>query len=378
MKKLSLFVVLVLCCQLLFSQFTLRLVVNEPATKKQDEIYVAGSFNNWNPKDEKYKLKPFGTSRKAIVIKDIPAGKYQFKFTRGDWDKVQTTAKGDDMQNIEIEVNGDVSQTYNIEGWKDDYPDKAKPNTASAQVKIIDNAFAIPQLNRTRRVWIYLPKGYQASKKTYPVLYMQDGQNLFSEHTAAYGEWGVDEAMDSLITRTRNDVIIVAVDHGDSNRLKEYNPFDHPEFGKGEGKEYVAFIVNTLKPFIDKNYRTVKDRSGTHIAGSSMGALISMYAIAKHPEVFGGAGIFSPAFWTAPQIFDEVKNADWSKHRPKLFFYAGGKESKEMVPDMDKMIKIVEEKRNYNIRRVMAPLGKHNEPTWRSEFPEFYMFITGN
>lgn len=378
MKRLPLLAALLVGWLSADAQFTLRLIVNEIATRKQDDVYVAGSFNNWDPGDAKYKLKPFGTSRKAIVIKDLPAGKYQFKFTRGNWEKVQTTAKGEDMQNLEIEVANDVSQSYNIEGWKDDFPERARPNTATAQVQIINSAFEIPQLQRTRRVWIYLPKGYQASKKTYPVLYMHDGQNLFSEHTAAYGEWGVDEALDSLTSRTRKEVIIVAVDHGEKTRINEYTPYDHPEFGKGEGKQYVEFLVNTLKPFIDKNYRTMRDPANTFVAGSSMGGLISMYAITKYPNVFGAAGVFSPAFWVAPAIFDEVKNADWGKHQPRIFFYAGGKESEQMVPDMNKMIKVIEAKGNYRIRRVLAPLGQHNEPTWRSEFPEFYLFVTGS
>src|SRR4051812_5473738 len=84
-----------------FGQYTLRLAVSNVATKKQDDIYVSGTFNNWNPRDEKYKLKLFGVSRRAIVLKDMAAGKYEFKFTRGSMDKVETTAKGEDMPNHE-------------------------------------------------------------------------------------------------------------------------------------------------------------------------------------------------------------------------------------------------------------------------------------
>ena len=105
------------------AQFNLRLLVKSVATKKQDDIYLAGSFNNWNPKDEKYKLKPFGTTRRGIVLKDIPAGKYEFKFTRGSFDKVETTAKGADVENHEINLSADVSQEFAIPGWKDDYPE---------------------------------------------------------------------------------------------------------------------------------------------------------------------------------------------------------------------------------------------------------------
>ena len=355
------------------AQYTLRLGVTSAATKPQDDIYVAGSFNNWNPKDEKYKLKPFGTSRRAILLKDIPAGKYEFKFTRGV-DKWETTAKGEDIPNREINLTEDVAVDFVVAGWKDNFPDKPRLNTATKQVKIIDTAFFIPQLGRTRRIWIYLPKGYETAKKSYPVLYMHDGQNLFNEQTAPFGEWGVDEALDSLSAKTGKNLIVVGIDHGGDKRMTEYNPYNNTQFGKGEGKQYVDFLALTLKPFIDKKYRTLSDSTHTFVAGSSMGGLISMYAMMQYPSVFGGAGIFSPAFWTAPSIYDDVVNVKWNSFR-KFYFYAGGKESDFMVPDMDKMLKIVEGKGNYKTRRVVDPMGKHNEPTWRSEFPGFVEFI---
>ena len=375
MKKLFLFLVVFVLFHVVEAQYTLRLVVDKVATKQLDEIYVAGSFNNWNPADPNFKLKPFGNNRKAIVLKDLTPGKYQFKFTRGSWQKGETTAKGVDIEKREVELNQDVSQNITIEGWKDDFPDKPKPNTATAQVKIIDTAFSIPQLNRTRRIWIYLPKGYATSKKIYPVLYMNDGQNLFNEQTAPFGEWGIDETLDSLQAKGEKECIVVGIDNGGDKRMSEYNPYDHDKFGKGEGTQYVAFLVETLKPFIDKNYRTITGPGNTYIAGSSMGGLISMYAIMKYPNVFGGAGIFSPAFWTAPAIYDDAVKAKIPGMAHKFYFYAGGSESGITVPDMDKMISIVESKGAYHVQRLMAPLGKHNEAAWRKVFPYFYKFI---
>jgi predicted alpha/beta superfamily hydrolase len=358
-----------------YSQYTVRLVVNEVGAKKFGDIYVTGNFNNWNPKDEKYKLKPFGVSRRAIILKDLAAGKYEFKFTRGGFDKVETTAKGEDVPNHEITVKDDVAQDFNVPGWKDDYPDKPKPNTATAQVSVLDTAFAIPQLNRKRRIWVYLPKGYATSRKKYPVIYMQDGQNLFNEQTAPFGEWGIDETLDTLMRRTGKEAIIIGVDNGGDKRMTEYNPYDFKNYGKGEGSQYVDFLALTLKPFIDKKLRTLKDSAHTFVAGSSMGGLISLYAVVKYPRVFGGAGIFSPAFWTAPAIYDDVAKADLGRAIKRFYFYAGGKESETMVADMDKMIAAIEKKGNYETRRLMNPVGKHNEATWRKEFADFYQFI---
>jgi predicted alpha/beta superfamily hydrolase len=356
------------------AQYTLRIVVNEAASKDADDWYVAGSFNNWNPRDQASKLKPFGAKRKAIVLKDIPAGNYQFKITRGSWEKGETNAEGGAIPNREVEVISDTIVYVRIAGWQDEYPNKPKPNTASPQVKIIDTAFKIPQLNRTRRIWVYLPKGYGTSKKSYPVIYMHDGQNLFNEQTAPFGEWGVDEALDTLQIKTKKEAIIVGIDNGGDKRMVEYNPYDNTQFGKGEGDKYVEFLAKTLKPYIDKTFRTRKDSANTFVAGSSMGGLISLYALAKYPNVFGGAGVFSPAFWTSPSMYDAVSSTTW-KSANKLYFYAGGKEGGLMIPDMEKMIKIVEGKGKSHLRIIKAPLGQHNEATWRKYFPDFYSWI---
>ncbi|HLL44630.1 MAG TPA: alpha/beta hydrolase-fold protein, partial [Segetibacter sp.] len=262
-----------------------------------------------------------------------------------------------------------------IPGWKDDYPERPKPYTATAQVKLVDSAFPIPQLNRTRRIWAYMPKDYATSKKKYPVIYMQDGQNLFNEQTAAFGEWKIDETLDSLIEHGSKGAIIIGIDNGGEKRLTEYNPYDHKNYGKGEGNEYVDFLALTLKPFIDKKYRTLKDSIHTFVAGSSMGALISLYAVVKYPDVFGGAGIFSPAFETAPKIYDDVAMAKWGNAFRRFYFYAGGKESETMVPDMNKMLATVEKKGHYETRRVLSPVGKHNEAAWAREFAYFYKFL---
>jgi len=375
MKKVVLLLLAIVLVIVTHAQYTLRLIVDKVATRALEDIYVTGSFNNWNPRDAQFKLKPYGTSRRAIVVKDLKPGKYQYKFTRGSWQSVETTAKGTDIENREEDLSEDVSTNITIEGWKDDFPDKPKPNTASPQVKLLDTAFFIPQLNRTRRVWIYLPRGYANTRKLYPVLYMQDGQNLFNEQTAAFGEWGVDETLDSMQAKMGQECIVVGVDNGGATRINEYNPYDHPKHGKGEGKAYAAFLVETLKPFIDKQYRTITGPKNTFVAGSSMGALISMYAILRYPSVFGGAGILSPSFWMAPDIYQDAAAANLPALTHKFYFYAGGKESEATVPDMDKMIRIIESKGAYHIQRLVSPLGKHDEATWRKAFANFYQFI---
>lgn len=357
------------------AQYTIRFVVTSIATKKLDDIYITGNFNNWNPDDAQYKLKPFGPTRRVIVLKNMPAGKYEYKFTRGGMDKVETTAKGEDIDNRVVEVNGDVSVEVQIPGWKDDYPDKPKPFTATAQVHLLDSVFAIPQLNRTRRIWVYLPKSYTVTKgKAYPVLYLQDGQNLFNEQTAFAGEWGVDECLDSLQKITGKECIVIGIDNGGDKRIAEYNPYNSDKYGKGEGQQYAAFLAETLKPYVDLHYRTIKDAAHTWVAGSSMGGIISLYTVMKYPSVFGVAGVLSPALDVTPDLFADVQQTNWTS-LPRFYFYAGGKESATMVSSMDKLIGMIEKKNRYDIRRSFYPLGEHNEAAWRKEFPDFYRWL---
>ncbi|MDB5232532.1 MAG: alpha-dextrin endo,6-alpha-glucosidase [Chitinophagaceae bacterium] len=363
------------------AQYSLRLIVNTVGAKKLDDVYVAGNFNNWNAGDANYKLKPFAGGRKAIVIKDIAAGSYEYKFTRGDWKKVETTAKGEAVKNRFIKIQNDTTVEIDIPGWSDDFPDKPKPNTATAQVHLMDSAFFIPQLNRYRRIWIYLPKSYsQLKNKYYPVLYMQDGQNLFNEQTAAFGEWGVDEALDSLQQQTGKECIVIGIDNGGAKRLNEYSPYDFslPNSAtpvKGEGKQYMAFLVSTLKPYVDAHYRTKKDEQNTFIAGSSMGGLISAYAIIAYPHVFGAAGIFSPSFWASPKLYEDAALYNWPKSLHRFYFYAGRKEGEGVEQDLNRMADIIEKKTNIEVIRLVYPLGQHNEATWRKEFPEFYKWL---
>lgn len=242
-------------------------------------------------------------------------------------------------------------------------------------VHVVDAAFNMPQLHKQRRVWIYLPKGYSKSKKKYPVIYMQDGQNLFHANPPRADEWAVDSIIDSLIREGAKEMIIVGIDHGSEDRLTEYNPYDS-EHGKGEGIAYVSFLVETLKPYIDSKYRTLKDVKNTSIAGSSMGGLISMYAIAEYPKVFGSAGVFSPSFWLAPNIYTDIKDRLAGLKNNKIFFVVGDKEGQTMVHDMKKVYKILNpDGSNKNVKLLEKEDGKHTEWFWHREFVSFYKFI---
>jgi predicted alpha/beta superfamily hydrolase len=185
-----------------------------------------------------------------------------------------------------------------------------RPVTDTGQIITINN-FDIPQLKRQRDIYIYLPVGYATSNKKYPVLYLQDGQNVFrSTGVMGKNSWGVDSILNTMPADKQCSV--VGISHGAKYRLTEYNPYDS-KYGKGEGVAYVNFLVETLKPYIDAHYRTKKEARYTAIAGSSLGGLIVTYAVYKFPDIFGTAGVFSSAFWIGPELYNEINTHEPNK-----------------------------------------------------------------
>ncbi len=364
----------------LTAQQTVRLKVdNLPPEPKSIDLYIAGSFNGWNPADEKFMFQRMGNGQFYIDL-TLSAGTYEYKITRGSWKEVECKKGGIPASNRQLTITEDAVLSVSIEEWQDNIKTIARPATASRQVQIITTSFYIPQLKRTRRVWIYLPENYSTSATRYPVLYMHDGQNIFEDTSSYAGEWGIDEFMDST---TAKKCIVVGIDNGTDKRLNEYSPYDFELRGiaanyktnKGEGALYTDFLVKTLKPFIDKKYRTLRDKSNTFIAGSSMGGLISLYVVLKYPKVFGAAGVFSPAFWISGQyIYTDIKKKGKSVNS-KIYFYGGKLEGDSMISDMLKAFYGMNSVSKSKMTSVIRDDGMHNEATWRKEFPLFYQWI---
>lgn len=363
------------------SQVTVKIVLrNVPAyTKSNAGIYAAGSFNGWHPQDSQYKFQQDGKGNYMLNLQLNP-GSYEYKITCGSWDKVECKSQGMAVANRVLKVEGPATVEINVEEWQDHFPPPKKVNTSSKNVRIIDTAFWMPQLKRKRRVWIYLPEDYATSGKRYPVLYMHDGQNIFDDATSYSGEWGVDEFFDSTALPKS---IVVGIDNGGDKRLNEYCPYDfsltgidaNNKMNKGEGGLYAGFLVKTLKPFIDKRYRTAKDKKNTFIAGSSMGGLISLYAVLKYPTVFGGVAVFSPAFWvTGTNIYKDIRKKGKSV-RSKIYFLGGKLEGEGMIPDMLKAFQAMAAVSKSTMTTVIRDEGLHNEATWRKEFPLFYEWL---
>jgi predicted alpha/beta superfamily hydrolase len=365
-------------------QHTMRVRVDQvPSNHPAEPIYLTGNFNQWQPADTAYQLKEISKGLWEIVIelKDVPSDRVEFKLTRGDWQRSECSEKGH-LETPRIAALGkDLDITCQIAGWRDFFP----ASTASPQVHVVDSAFYMPQLDRHRTICIYLPKDYEHTDQRYPVLYLQDGQHVFDEKTSKGRigpiEWGVDEVIDQSSTPS----IVVAIYHQDSydERYPEYFLHANPEYSKVDGEAYLAFIVETLKPYIDTHYRTFTEAKQTGIAGSSMGGLLSFYAGLRYPAIFGKVGVFSPSIWLDHgHIQEEIARLNQTSlyHDQYYYFYAGKEENRrkpdgtfvQMAQDVEQTARLLKEKVNPRIEQTIHPRGRHGALHWREAFPAFY------
>lgn len=242
-------------------------------------------------------------------------------------------------------------------------------STAQPNVVIPNLKLAMPGLNRERGLRLYLPPGYaDHPDRHYPVIYMHDGQNLFDDKTSYAGEWGVDETLNDLAQSTGFEAIVVGIDNGLDKRMSELNPYPGPKLKDAEGPQYMRFLVEVVKPYIDGHYRTLPDRAHTAIIGSSMGGLISHYALQAYPQVFSKYGLFSPSYWASPEL---VARAEKQALPPdtRLYVYCGGKEGGTMAEDSRAMAAtLAHEGPPENVTLHIAPDAIHNEKAWRPEF----------
>ncbi len=362
---------LYLPCNLIASM-TIQINSAPQLTPLFDTIYVAGTFNDWNEADADFMMTEDNQTW-TISIDGTENETIEFKFTRGSWTKVEGNALGTYIPNRSMVFHNNTTQSYSIEGWED----LAGAHSVTENVRILDTDFVIPQLNRTRRIWINLPENYDASSEHYPVLYFHDGQNVFDAATSFSSEWQVDETIQELAIPGCNETIVVAVDNGGSSRIDEYSPWLNADYNEGgEGAAYSNFIIETLKPVIDENFRTLTDRDHTSTAGSSLGALIAIYLVSEHNDVFSKAGIFSPAFWFNPEIFEFVQNSTLSSDT-KIYFVCGDSESSDMVNDMQQMYDAVTTNNvpTSNLNYVVQNGGTHSEYWWRQYFPNMFTAI---
>ncbi len=376
MKSLILYLILTIITATTASSQVTFIVQSVPAyTPPQDSIYIAGNFNGWEPGLPAYMLHKNAQGKWSITLASQPSGTIiKFKFTRGSWATVEKGAGGEEIPDRTYTFGTADSVDITIANWAGG--GGGSTSTAAANVKIISTDFYMPQLNRNRRIWMYFPPDYETSGLSYPVLYMHDGQNLFDASTAYSGEWEVDETLNTLAQEGKHVPLVVGIDNGGGDRIDEYTPWANSQYGGGDGEKYMQFIVETLKPYIDQNYRTLSGRENTGILGSSLGGLISHYGSLKYQDVFSKAGLFSPSYWFSDSVWG-FTHSTGKQEEMRFYQLCGNSESAGMVGDMQRMndsllsIGFSQEK---VFNKIVAG-GQHNEKLWREAFGDAYTWL---
>jgi predicted alpha/beta superfamily hydrolase len=253
----------------------------------------------------------------------------------------------------------------------------------------VTQGFYSPQLDNERDILVYLPPSYDDGDGRYPVLYMQDGQNLFDHLTSFSGEWYADDTAETLAREEGLELIIVAIPNMGDKRLDEYSPFVGRD-GGGKGDAYLDFLTSTLKPMIDDQFRTRPEPETTGIMGSSMGGLISLYGFFARGDVFGFGGVMSPSLWFANQaIYSYIKQTPSTggnlyldagtreeggslSHPVRLMrsrrYYAGVRRLKRILVEKDYRPTV-------NLMHVEEKYAGHSESAWARRFPGAIRFF---
>ena len=242
-------------------------------------------------------------------------------------------------------------------------------------------------LTHARDVWVYLPPGYEHVHERYPVLYMQDGNNCFDARTAFLGrEWGADEAAESLIRAHKVKPFIIVAVANTPARLEEYTwvagTVDGHNAG-GEGQPYARFLVEELKPLIDRTYRTQPEPAHTAVMGSSLGGLISMYLGIHDAATFGRIGVVSPSIWWSNYALHRDVQAIPSTLTIWLDMGAHEGDTDEQAGNLQhaRLLKQQLVARGYHEGDTLGyfedPQGSHDEPSWSRRLPAIFTFLIG-
>ncbi len=364
------------------------------AAEAVEEVFIAGNIEQlgaWRPNG----LKLYRTKANVFEAEfAVPVGtRLQFKVTRGTWRMVEKDKLGKDIANREVVATaseGGVPQRVSIvvERWG---LSRAEKSTATGTIKLHEQ-FASKHLMRSRNLSVWLPPKYDESNQQYPVLYLQDGQNLFDKATAALGEeWRVDEAALELMEKQEIPSMIIVGIWNTADRMDEYTLTKDERLGVGgKGVDYIRFMTEELKPFIDRNYRTNTDRSSTFVGGSSLGGLIAIHACLQKPEFFGGCLAFSPTLgWDNERLLTSFPSETRWPADVRLWLSMGTREGRDAETQnlnlmraqrLHELLAAANSKANTAMQFRFQEFADatHDEKSWSAQFPFALKAITGN
>ena len=363
-------------------------------TEASKPVFVSGSvpeLGSWSGRGLELQRADDGTYHGRVQIPgDTPV---EYKLTRGSWAEVETGADGRDVPNREFVATSGAVVEADVIAWRRAPAERpSRTATLSGRVDRHD-AFPSEILGNERTILVYVPPEYdRESERRYPVLYMHDGQNLFDEATAFGGtEWGVDETAERLIRQGRIEPLFVVAIYNNQRRAAEYTPSKDKAIPlSGDGDRYGRFLVEELKPFIDRHYRTRSGREDTAIAGSSLGGLISLHLASTQRKVWGKCAALSPSLWWERGAVLE----GWRRRAPdgafrgtRLWVDHGAAEGKvgddglpQTIGALRRLVEVFDRSgllpgRDYYVQEVTG--GRHNEASWAARIDRVLLFLFG-
>ena len=352
----------------------LTIRVKAPAgTPPEDSILVIGNQPVWGywiyPKSPALKRVSATTWERTF---EFPVGTaLEFKVTRGSYFKEALyNNNGQPPAAVAFTLQKDTTVQLTPTAWNDFYQ-----RSITGTVRY-HHQFSSPLLRYTRDVVVWLPPSYgEQPGRRYPVLYAHDGQNLFDHTNGSGNEWRMDEVADSLMrTGTIEEFIIVGIANT-SDRWIEYS-------GTPEGKRYLTFIAEELKPFIDATYRTKPTREHTAIIGSSMGGLISLYMLWTYPNVFSKAACLSSGFYFDDgDILQAVRDDSTPLDNTAIYLDCGGVGlDYDFLPANEEMNRLLSANPAIRLHYQVFPKDDHNEKAWSSRLhiPFKFLFSTNH
>ncbi|MCS7037307.1 MAG: alpha/beta hydrolase-fold protein [Saprospiraceae bacterium] len=357
----------------------LTIVVNSlPAnTPASEPIYISGSFNGWLAAEPATRLERNISGKFQVKIQP-PVGPLHFTFTRGSWSIAEGNTTGEYQAVHVVHYNGQSQTlTVDIPSWRISNQ-TAFNSDKKGTVAVVNDSFFMPQLNRTRRIYAYLPPNYYANSRRYPVLYMQDGQTLFQKSASMADEWEVDESLDKLVNEGNYGCIVIGIENGGVNQMNEYSPwFNSIHAAGGQGASYMSFIVNTLKPFVDLHFRTSPDREYTGIGGSGFGALISLYGAMEYQHVFSKVLLFSPSFWFSDMAVQNHILGRGKRNAMRMYFLVGEQEPVYILQSTRNAMNRLREVGfgDHEMNLLIHPDGRGTISFWQKRYPAAYEWL---
>jgi predicted alpha/beta superfamily hydrolase len=369
-KLLSFLFAILLCAHNTHAQQgEVQFQVYAPSLPDTATVYISGSaapLGNWNP--AKVQLQFKGDHTWALRVMLDRSAPIEYKYTLGSWNREAVQPDGKPFPNFRL--RDEIRDTVRF--WASGKP--IPKGKITGNVKYHRELKGPGLKNRDLVVW--LPPGYEASRKNYPVIYMQDGQNVFDPVTSSFGaDWQIDESADSLIRSGIIGPVIVVGIYNTPERSREYVPGDL-------GRTYMEFVVGTVKPFIDSAYRTKPGRKHTIAGGSSAGGILSFMLVWEYPDIFSKAISMSPAFKLPKgDAWNYVSTVKAEPKRKNVTFYIdnGGLGLEKLLqPGIDEMLNALSMKGYKEGKQfifIPDPAAEHNEPAWAKRFPSALLWI---